>query len=89
MPHHQEEGPNQTSGGAARGQRQGVQNYAEKVCELQTENYQITLALQRQEKEMEAAQHLSKQQFEEMVARYEAGKKNCLKPDQPGIEAGG
>ncbi|XP_049417043.1 citron Rho-interacting kinase-like [Epinephelus fuscoguttatus] len=38
---------------------------AERVCELETQNYDLTLSLQRQEKN-------SKQQFEEMVAKYEA-----------------
>ncbi|KAL7378068.1 hypothetical protein ABVT39_007996 [Epinephelus coioides] len=42
-----------------------TKKYAEKVSKLETENYQLTVALKRQEKE-------SKQRFDEMVARYEA-----------------
>ncbi|KAL7395883.1 hypothetical protein ABVT39_024758 [Epinephelus coioides] len=43
---------------------------AERVCKLETDNYQLTLCLQRQERE-------SKQQFEEMVTRYEAEKQTA------------
>ncbi|KAL7370102.1 hypothetical protein ABVT39_019171 [Epinephelus coioides] len=43
---------------------------AERICELEKQNYDLTLSLQHQEKN-------SKQQFEEMVAKYEAEKQTA------------